>query len=123
MAIHEAVAWHAVQILFFGTWALIGVATLWLLFSTRRMPREMLQLRVFNNHDRLYRALLSLGAGSFAGLLAPAPALLSVDPPLYWLVAWTSAWSVAIWHGMGTLIAMFRVPTRSALAVAEATGR
>lgn len=123
MVLPEEIAWHFVQVLFFGTWALIGATALWMALATRRIPRAMLQLRMFSNHVRLYRALLSLGAGTFAGLFGPSPALLGITPPLYWLVAWTTAWSIAVGHGMLTLASLARTPPATSPLLAAASER
>jgi len=110
----ELFAWYVVQALFFGTWALIGIATVWLAFVFQRFPVEILQLRVVREYERLQRALLALGVGSLAGLFALAPRLLGYELPLPWLVAWTAGWGVAVSMGFLQLMRLFRIPAPGA---------
>jgi len=109
-----ALAWYAVQVLFFATWGLIGISTVWLAFVFHRIPAAVLQLRVMREHDRLQRALLALGTGSVAGLCGLAPGLLFVQLPLPWLVAWTAGWGVMVSMGFLQLIRLFRIPSPGA---------
>jgi fatty acid desaturase len=110
MAVPEDVAWYAVQALFVATWAVIGIATAWLLLAFERTPKELLQLRLTREHERLQQAILSLAVGLLAGLLAVAPSLFSVGLVLPWVVAWTAAWCVGTCHGFLLLVRTFRVP-------------
>lgn len=110
----EVLAWYVVQALFFGTSALIGIATVWLALVFHRLPAAVLQLRVMREHDRLQRALLALGTGSLAGMCGLAPRMLFVDLPLLWLVAWTAGWGVMVSVGFMQLMRLFRIPSPGA---------
>jgi hypothetical protein len=98
--------WAAVAGLFFLTLGAIIASLLWGFLWARKVPAEVLQLRIFENQRPLERILLFMAVGLLAGLVDGAPALLHVPVPTGWAFGWTLIWSVCTIYA---LILAFRV--------------
>ena len=98
--------------------AIAGLALLaalvYIYFQIRRSPRELLQLRVFQEVERIGRGLVAMGLGVVGGVLLMLPILLQIDLPAPLYVGAGIPFFVLLVYGIMALLQVFRFPVRAA---------
>ncbi len=92
----------------------VGFLTVWLSVQLRRIPTELLQLRVYMNHGRLFEGLLALGIGTLSDLMTVIPSIVVFDPflSLVWTAAWLATWAAFLSYGIVSLSRTFGMAQR-----------
>lgn len=109
----ELAAAILIEALFFGTWAAIAAAVVWLRARIRSTPIEVLQYRIFEQHRQLATSLTFIAAGTFGGILSHAPFTVAIQPPLAWPVVWTAVWAFGLPWGFVSLARAYTVPIQA----------
>ena len=90
---------------------LVGIL-LHIYLQIRRTPREVLQLRLFQQVDTLGRGLVALAIGIAGGVLLMLPIILHIDVPAVLSVAAGIPFFLLFVYGLVALLRGFRFPTR-----------
>ncbi len=112
--IYEAIVSAVLALMVFGVFGFITWTTAVLALRVRRLPGEMLQLRLFQSHRRLALSLILIGAGVATSFLHVMPYMVGITPPVEFhngvIVATTALFVV----GFVWLARVFWLPTKRA---------
>ena len=88
---------------YFAVLAVVGTST-WIVWRRlRRLPPDVLRLRLFREFRKVNRSYLSIGLGSIFGMLSLGPNMLGIATPVLWYVAAFAAWTVGLSYGFLTM--------------------
>lgn len=97
---------------FLTLWALVAAVTALVALRVRRLPREVVQLRLFQRHASLSWALVLIGIGASLNFLQPVPFLLGSPASAEYHNALGAVTSVLIAAGFVALARIFWFPIR-----------